>query len=136
MPTEILHGDLWPHRVRLPLGDGWAGFCTAPGHEGTRPTGDELKDCCNLGYATSCPRLPPDRDADAVRFIVKQNSNGATQIAFARERSHAPVDHGVLEYDSVLGRWISQHPETRLQRMAECYLEAVVLRRRGAIEPA
>jgi hypothetical protein len=46
-----------------------------------------------------------------------------------REKNHGPIEHGRLEYDHALARWNSSHPDARVQRMAECYLEAYLLRK-------
>src|SRR5215831_12779157 len=70
MPVEKLEGGNWPHPARLPLGCGWSGHCTAPGHEGEVPTEDVLASSCNLGYASGCGWSPPSREWDAVRFAV------------------------------------------------------------------
>src|SRR6185369_15982418 len=65
VPENRCDAELWPHRARLPLGDGYEGHCSAPGHEGALPTQEELKSACNLGNAC-CERLPADRALDAV----------------------------------------------------------------------
>lgn len=44
------------------------------------------------------------------------------------------MEHGNLEYDPVLGRWNSRHPDQRLQRMAESYMETYLLRRNVRLE--
>lgn len=129
MPTERLVSDLWPHRSRLPLGDGFRGVCTAPGQEGAAPADEELKDFCNLGYARRCPRLPPDRHADAVRFIVTQDRDGRIGLYFTSERDHAPRAHGPLAFDRAQRRWVAPHPDPRVQRMAECYLQSYLSRK-------
>jgi len=83
MPEEQFVSD-WPFPQRLPLGAGWMGTCTAPGHEGRRPSDEELKSGCNLGYAKACSRL----------------------------------------YDAASGSWLQRHDDPRVQRMAECYVQA------------
>ena len=60
MPVQKLDGA-WLHPSRLPLGAGWDGHCSAPGHEGARPSDQELQEFCNLGYAAKCSRLPAER---------------------------------------------------------------------------
>ncbi len=52
MPTSKLEDGGWLHPSRLPLGGGWIGHCSAPGYEGAEPTNQELRELCNLGYAT------------------------------------------------------------------------------------
>ncbi len=82
MPTSRHEEELWAHRQRLSLGDGFAGCCTAPGRNGCAASDAELKDLCNLGYASACEHLPAERLADAVRFV----------IARFRQRTHAPLE--------------------------------------------
>jgi hypothetical protein len=129
MPTQKLEGAAWIHPSRLPLGGGWSGYCCAPGHEGAKPTDEELTQFCNLGYAASCPRLPQERVCDAVRFSVARERGAQLLLWFVCEDGHRPAGHGTLEYDSSLGLWICSHPDPRIQKMAECYLESYLLRR-------
>lgn len=129
MPTERLDAELWPHRARLPLGDGYRGLCMAPGREPSAPADGELKDFCNLGYAKGCPRLPQERHADAVRFIVTQDRDGQIGLYFTSEREHAPRQHGLLTFDRAQQRWLASHPDACVQRMAECYLQSYLSRR-------
>ena len=131
MPSERMESDLWPHRARLPLGDGFRGVCTAPGHEGALLSEEELKDFCNLGYAKGCRRLPRERHADAVRFIVTHERDDQIGLYFTSEREHAPREHGSLSFDRAQQRWLTPHPDVRVQRMAECYLQSY-LSRKGA----
>lgn len=124
MPTSRSEERLWAHPERLPLGGGWTGCCTAPGHEGAVPSSDELKDGCNLGYARRCPRLPRERAWDAVRFALGRERAGRLQLTYVCEFQYRPGEQGTLEYDGALGRWIHGHPDARIQKMAECYLES------------
>jgi hypothetical protein len=122
MPEERLNAD-WPFPQRLPLGAGWTGTCTAPGHDGVRPSDEELKSGCNLGYAKSCNRLPAERRADAVRFALAEERDGILRLLFACEREYLPSSHGELLYDSASGSWLRVHEDPRVQRMAECYVQ-------------
>jgi hypothetical protein len=133
MPTSKLEDGGWLHPSRLPLGGGWIGHCSARGHEGTEPTNEELREFCNLGYAAGCPRLPAQRDYDAVRFSMARDRGAQLLLWFVCESGHRPADHGTLEYDFSLGQWISSHSDARIQKMAECYLQSYLLRR---IQPA
>ena len=131
MPTRKSENCTYIHPSRLPLGTGWEGNCTAPGAEGTMPASDELTHC-NLGYATACPRLPKERKWDAVRFAVTNDHDSRVCVAYVCEKNHLPSEHGCLEYSVVLSRWLSSHNDTRIQRMAECFLESwLVKSRRG-----
>jgi hypothetical protein len=128
MPDQRFDSDwLFPHR--LPLGAGWAGTCTAPGHEGARPGAEELKSSCNLGYAKTCFRLPSERHADAVRFALGEEREGILRVLFACERDHQPAGHGELLYQIAGASWPQRHGDARVQRMAECYVAAQRSRR-------
>jgi hypothetical protein len=133
VPTSKLEDGGWLHPSRLPLGGGWIGHCSAPGHEGAEPTNEELRQLCNLGYAAACPRLPEDRTSDAVRFSVARDHGTRLSLWFVYESGHCPAGHGTLEYDLSSGQWISSHADARIQKMAECYLQSYLLRR---IQPA
>ena len=132
MPEAQLNSD-WPFPQRLPLGGGWSGTCTAAGHEGAHPCEDELKSGCNLGYAKTCHRLPAERHADAVRFALGEERAGILRVLFACEREYLPADHGELLYDAVTGAWLQPHHDPRLQRMAECYVQAQRARRGNSV---
>lgn len=129
LPTERCEAELWPHPARLPLGGSWRGSCTAPGSEGV-PTEQELKEGCNLGYAR-CGRLPQKRAADAVRFNVAEQ-DGRWRVRYVFEIGHRPGESGVLEFDRASGQWLSRAADQRLQRMAECLVQAKTERRAAA----
>jgi len=159
MPVEKLTSGAWPHPARLPLGCGWSGHCTAPGHEGETPSDGEIE-FCNLGYASACRRLPEQRAWDAVRFAVLapveitsaeitavatlgvglrdhkdcNGSGGAArrnlQVQYVCERAHLPVEHGRLEFDAVESKWLRLHSDIRVQRMAECFLASYLTRKK------
>lgn len=129
LPTQKSESGEWLHPTRLPLGGGWIGSCSAPGHEGIQPSDDELRELCNLGYAAKCPRLPVERSYDAVRFSVARETGPQLMLWFVCESGHHPVHHGQLEYNVSLGQWISSHPESRIQKMAECYVQSYLLRK-------
>ncbi len=136
LPTAKFEGIAWPHRARLPLGDGWRGQCTAPGHEGLAPGAEELAQFCNLGYARACPHLPRERAWDAVRFSIARDKEGVVTVLYVCERDYRPAQHGALDYDCALARWRAPHSDARVQKMAECYLECYLLRRdKPVLEP-
>lgn len=128
MPTTKSDAAWFLHPSRLPLGAEWNGQCSAPGHEHCEPDRDELKNC-NLGYAVKCPRLPPDRAADAIRFSIARDSGSHLTLWFVHERDHRPAGHGILEYDVLRAAWTSPHVDPRIQKMAECYLQSYLQRR-------
>jgi hypothetical protein len=136
MPVTKIENGNWPHPARLPLGLGWSGHCTAPGHEGQTPAQAVLETFCNLGYASGCSWSPPERMWDAVRFAVSapQGRSEARDAAavparnlllrYVCERDHRPVEYGDLEFDSSRAIWLRRHEDARIQKMAECFLES------------
>jgi hypothetical protein len=135
MPTQIFDDGGWLHPARLPLGRGWSGHCCAPGHESYEPTDVELREFCNLGYAVGCSRLPRERAFDAVRFSIARDAGQQLTLWFVCETRHRPAQHGQLQYNGVLSRWTSPHPDVRIQKMAECYVQAYLLRRVPSANP-
>lgn len=138
MPVEKFENGSWPHPARLPLGCGWAGHCTAPQHENKVPPQHVLEAFCNLGYATGCPWAPQDRRWDAVRFALTaspeaargdENSGRLIRICYVIERNHRPVERGELDFDIQGLTCTAPHPDPRLQKMAECYLETRMSRK-------
>lgn len=142
MPVERLENGSWPHPARLPLGCGWSGHCTAPGHEGQVPTSETLVNSCNLGYASNCQWSPPQRTWDAVRFAVappgedKKKSDTDTDVAppvlrlvYVCEHEHRPVVSGELRFDLSGASWLTSHDDPRVQKMAECFLESYLKRK-------
>jgi len=132
MPVQKLNGA-WLHPSRLPLGGGWEGHCSAPGHEGAQPSQEDLQNFCNLGYASRCPRLPVQRECDAVRFSVARDHGARLLVWFVCEADHRPTTHGTVEYDVDRSQWISSHGDARIQKMLDCYVQSYLLRR---IQPA
>lgn len=135
---EKLENGTWLHASRLPLGCGWSGRCSAPGHEGEIPSNDELRDFCNLGYAEGCGRLPPERPWDAVRFAARrvgsEGENGdraRIHLRYICERGHCPAEHGVLEFDPIREQWANPHRDDRVQRMAECFLASYLEKKKN-----
>jgi len=124
MPTERLLDGAWIHPGRLPLGSGWTGHCTAPGHEGVTPELEILKQECSLGYASSCGRVPTQREGDAVRFSVSSENEFRISIVYVIERNHQPAGHGTLDFPLPDRRCVNAHTDPRIQRMAECYLDS------------
>jgi hypothetical protein len=129
VPTKPWEGGGWLHISRLPLGGGWQGHCGAPGHEGAAPEDHEVRESCNLGYAAGCARLPKERKSDAVRFSIAKDFGDKLIVTYVAETAHLPVDHAQLEYQVELKLWLVPHPEPRIQKLAECYVEAYLGRR-------
>jgi hypothetical protein len=145
MPVEKIENGNWPHPARLPLGAGWSGHCTAPGREGEVPSQHILETFCNLGYAEGCAWAPRQRAWDAVRFAPAfpheaeredQNTNTAPaarmiHLRYVCERDHRPAEDGILEFDLMDRTWLRGHSDLRVQKMAECFLEAHLKKRAG-----
>ncbi|MFY9561384.1 MAG: hypothetical protein WAQ52_14210 [Terriglobales bacterium] len=128
VPREIVNDGSWLHPSRLPLGAGWSGRCCASGQEVT-PADSALREFCNLGNATACPHLPRERDWDAIRFSVALTSAEQITLWYVCELAHAPIEHGKLTFDRVQERWLNPHADSRVQRLAGCYLETCRSRR-------
>ena len=133
IPEERFESS-WAFPQRLPLGAGWSGRCTAPGHDGARPTAEELTSSCNLGYAKHCGRLPAERHADAVRFAMGEEREGVVRVLFVCERAYLPASHGELLYQKMRNEWLRPHEDPCIQRMAECYVQAQLERRARSAE--
>ena len=141
MPIAKLENGNWPHPARLPLGGGWSGHCTAPGHEETVPSQEVLESFCNLGYASNCRWTPPQPFCDSVRFAIatpgrKSAAHSAIaapvrilRVTYVYERDHRPAGQGELEFDVVNSMWLSRHPDAAIQKMAECFLETFLSRK-------
>jgi hypothetical protein len=132
MPTAKFDEGGWMHPARLPLGGGWKGQCCAPGHEGVEPRAEELREWCNLGYASGCGRRPKENSADAVRFAVTRDSAGQINILYSIEMAHLPAGHGILEYDMASQRFSTSNADARIMKMAECFLQSQLSRRGSA----
>ena len=135
MPVSRLNDNCnFLHPVRLPLGGAWNGYCCASGHEGAQPTRYELADC-NLGYAANCPRLPKERDCDALRFSVVRDLGSKLHVCFVSELGHRPREHGQLEYDIAIAQWTNPRVSPRIQKMAECCVDVYLERRTQSPRP-
>jgi len=82
-------------------------------------------------------RLPRERVWDSVRFGARTVSGkgnnasaGRIQVRFVCERGHRPSEHGMLEFDPADARWVERHRDDCVQRMAECFLESYVEKRK------
>jgi hypothetical protein len=81
-----------------------------------------------MGYAHACSRLPKDRSCDAIRFGVTRESGASVSLQYVMETAHQPAGHGLLEYDRA-GSWNLAHPEPRVQKLAECFLQSYLERK-------
>ncbi|HZP16346.1 MAG TPA: hypothetical protein VFB00_00175 [Terriglobales bacterium] len=64
-----------------------------------------------------------------MRFAISGQSENRVSLQFVLEARHLPAAHGVLEYDYRAGDWSLSHPEERIQKMAECFLQSYLDRR-------
>ncbi len=128
-PAERTYAIAWAFPHRLPLGAGFCGTCRAGGEE-FLPDDAVLRDCCNLGYARGCSRVPATRPADSLRFAIARDSGERILLHYVFERDHTPVAYGRLEYDCAAGRWPRALTDACAQRQAECYLAVYLERRR------
>jgi hypothetical protein len=121
VPSKPHPRELWPHRERLPLGDGFAGHCAAQPASGDCDD-ETLRQNCNLGYA-ECANLPTERTFDAVRFQFTAQGATGVRLRFACEREHRPAFCGELRYDRLTSQW-SEPPEPRLLALAQAAVRA------------
>lgn len=124
IPSTPHPRELWAHRGRLPLGDGFTGTCaTCPG---PIPGDEALRLQCNLGYA-ECVNLPTDRYFDAIRFQCAAEGSAMLRLSFACERQHRPAFCGELKYDRISKCWI-EPPDSRLLALAQAAVRAWIAR--------
>jgi|HubBroStandDraft_4_1064222.scaffolds.fasta_scaffold495725_2 hypothetical protein len=131
VPLEMVNDGSWPHPSRLPLGAGWNGNCCASGRDQT-PSETQVREFCNLGYATGCPHLPTERDCDAIRFSVVKISPGQVAICFVSELAHAPIEQGTLVFDLTNEVWLNVHRDPRVLRLATSFLQSYRTRQKAA----
>jgi hypothetical protein len=118
--------DDWIHPPRLPLGDPFRGLCQA--HAGD--AAESQHDLCNSGYARGrCDRFPDDSAADAVRFSVNSDQNGAIILVYIVEKDHAPAEHGLLEYSIQEARLLNGHVSETLVAQAVAFISSYLRRR-------
>ena len=127
-PTDKNCTIAWAFPARLPLGAGFNGSCRA-GAEEVAPTETELRDFCNIGYASGCPRMPRSCFSDGVRFAVARDEGARVILHYASERGHEPVEVGRIEYDCTTKSWVAPLRDPCLQRQADVYLSVYLERR-------
>jgi hypothetical protein len=79
------------------------------------------------GLANACPKNDLGIHCDFGAKVGNYTHCGkpqCIQILYACERAYYPVAHGALEYDFEESQWLDRHPDPRVQRMAECFLES------------
>jgi hypothetical protein len=91
-PARRLDAGGWDPAPRLPLGDAWAGECTAGCAE--QPAESTQREVCNSGYARGrCEHFPAGMEADAVRFSMGVDG----RLIYIFEKDHAPLEHGEID---------------------------------------
>ncbi len=75
-------------------------------------------------------RLPADRHADAVRFVLGEECDGVLHVRFASElRLSTRVPWRAALRQMASATWLIRHEDSRIQRMAECYVQVQLERR-------
>ncbi len=115
----------WAHAPRLPLADSYSGRCLAQPLQPHFPPEEQQRDLCNCGYARGrCDRFPESADADAVRFSVIFHAKQRIRLVYILEKNHAPAAHGMLEFSTAAGRFLTPALSEVLERQARAYVEA------------
>jgi len=96
------------------------------------PLESEIREFCNLGYATLCPHLPQQRDWDAIRFAVARASDEQIVLSYSCELDHAPREHGTMTFNVSRQAWVNTHADARVNRLADSYLQSYRSRQSGA----
>jgi hypothetical protein len=107
--------------------DLYGGACAA--EPGALIPVDVLRQCCNTGYARGSCQRAGRSEADAFRFLIKANRNGAVDVAWSSERNHHPVAVGTLAVDCKTGTT----PRAPLESQARAYAVAYLLQNGGQI---
>ena len=82
-----------------------------------------------MGYAKQCMRLPADRQFDALRFCVTSDREQRLLVSYVGESAHLPIEHKQLEFDAEQMQWTAPHPDARVQKQADCYIQSYLQRR-------
>jgi hypothetical protein len=65
---------------------------------------------------------------------VARDREDSIHLFYVCEVQHRPGAHGMLEFDCARSSWRSTHPDARIQRLAEAYLEVYLTRRSHGAE--
>src|SRR5207302_5814369 len=117
--------------------------CKGAGHEDGVPSQEVRQNFCNLGYASSCRWAPTERRWDAVGVvgvspgkrlgeeekIPSENAARVLRLTVVYEQNNRPAGQGELEFDLSSATWLCRHEDNRIQKMAECFLEAYLRKR-------
>jgi len=127
-PIELF-ADKTSRRPRLPLGDPYNGFCHADPMREWMPDQKTLEQHCNVS-ARGCSRFRDEAGPDAIRFSIAGDRDGVLKIFYVRERDHATLDHGVMEYAAGSGKFLNgSAPGDVLRKQARAYAESYLRRK-------
>lgn len=136
IPSEPHERELWPHRHRLSLGDGFAGCCAilAPA---SRCDDETVRTHCNLGYAAGCVHLPVEHAFDAIRFLVQSESvqglsSTVLRVQFACEHANRPALAGEWRFEQTSKTWLDQ-PDPQFLSLADAAVRAWVRRHAASV---
>ena len=97
-----------------------------------------------MGYAGGCGWAPAERRWDAVRFAVIAPAKNPIQVnthsevdaparilrlMYVYELANLPAGQGELEFDLSAATWLRRHEDSRIQKMAECFVESYLNKR-------
>lgn len=108
----------------MPLGDCYGGECAAD--PGALIPIDTLRRCCNTGYARESCERAAQSEADASRFMIRRDADGAVHVAWSIERNHHPVAVGAITFPA------AHDCTTPIERQARAYADAY-LRSKGRV---
>jgi hypothetical protein len=124
LPATRLDQGGWLHAPRLPLGDLYQGVCQAVPGQPFEPSESALHELCNCGYARGrCERFPVE-SADAVRFSVISSEGDSVRLIYVLEKSHAPAEHGTLEYSIRQSSFAGEPIRSILKAQARAFLDS------------
>lgn len=129
-PVEPFRDGVWLKPPRLPLGDPCRGECLADPNETAIPALEDLRQYCNLGYARGrCSRFPMAAEADAVRFSIVHDRDGAISLLFILERDYGPLRHEPLVYEIATRSFTSMPFPSCIAAQANRFVESYLKRR-------
>lgn len=79
---------------------------------------------------TTPVRTTPVRAGDRQQRDHDGGARSSVQVRYVCERDHRPVEHGRLEFDVIESKWPHPHSDARVQKMAECFLQSYLDRKR------
>ena len=71
-----------------------------------------------------CGLLFAPRPTPATRLAQRRLLLRVLRLRYVCEKNHLPVEHGDLEFDLSRSAWLRAHDDSRVQKMAECFLDS------------